>query len=63
MLDCSSVASSKLLSLNAHSIVRQDIVDRFNTDPSVFVMLLSTRAGGLGETLCLVVCAALFNVH
>lgn len=28
---------------------RQDAMKRFNTDPSVFAFLLSTRAGGLGE--------------
>ncbi|XP_055353928.1 SWI/SNF-related matrix-associated actin-dependent regulator of chromatin subfamily A containing DEAD/H box 1 homolog [Paramacrobiotus metropolitanus] len=30
---------------------RQDIVDRFNTDDKIFIMLLSTRAGGLGINL------------
>ena len=28
---------------------RQDAMKRFNTDPSVFAFLLSTRAGGLGK--------------
>lgn len=30
---------------------RQDIVDTFNNDNNIFVMLLSTRAGGLGINL------------
>lgn len=28
---------------------RQDLIDTFNDDPSIFVFLLSTRAGGLGN--------------
>jgi superfamily II DNA or RNA helicase len=28
--------------------VRQDIVDEFNTDPDVFLFLISTKAGGVG---------------
>ena len=27
------------------------MIDKFNTDPSVFVFLLSTKAGGLGINL------------
>lgn len=30
---------------------RRDMVNKFQNDPSVFVFLLSTRAGGLGVTL------------
>lgn len=30
---------------------RRDVVDAFQTDPSIFVFLLSTRAGGLGINL------------
>ncbi|GIQ91499.1 hypothetical protein KIPB_014779, partial [Kipferlia bialata] len=30
---------------------RQRLIDTFNTDPSVFVFLLSTHAGGLGLNL------------
>jgi ATP-dependent DNA helicase len=30
---------------------RQEAIDRFNSNPSVFAFLLSTRAGGLGINL------------
>jgi DNA excision repair protein ERCC-6 len=30
---------------------RQSLIDRFNTDDSVFVMLLTTRTGGVGTNL------------
>ena len=29
----------------------QDLIDQFNTDTSIFVFLLSTKAGGLGINL------------
>jgi hypothetical protein len=34
----------------AHS-KRQEIADKFNTDPSIFLLLLSTKAMGLGLNL------------
>jgi E1A-binding protein p400 len=49
------------LNLHAHTYVRLDgstvikkrqrLVDRFNTDPKIFVFILSTRSGGLGINL------------
>jgi DNA excision repair protein ERCC-6 len=30
---------------------RQSLINRFNTDDSVFVMLLTTRTGGVGTNL------------
>lgn len=30
---------------------RQDLIDTFNQDPSIFIFMLSTRAGGLGINL------------
>ncbi|KAG5176938.1 P-loop containing nucleoside triphosphate hydrolase protein [Tribonema minus] len=30
---------------------RQGLIDRFNTDPEVFIMLLTTRTGGVGTNL------------
>ncbi|KAK6625576.1 hypothetical protein RUM43_005875 [Polyplax serrata] len=32
-------------------IIRQELIDTFNEDPSIFVFILSTRAGGLGINL------------
>ena len=31
---------------------RLQLIDRFNSEPDIFVFLLSTRAGGLGINLC-----------
>jgi E1A-binding protein p400 len=49
------------LNLHAHTYVRLDgstgiekrqrLMDRFNTDPKIFVFILSTRSGGLGINL------------
>ena len=30
---------------------RQYLIDKFNTDPSIFLFILSTKAGGLGINL------------
>ena len=30
---------------------RQNLIDRFNTDESIFIMLLTTRTGGVGVNL------------
>jgi len=32
-------------------VCSQDMIDQFNTDASIFVFLLSTKAGGLGINL------------
>lgn len=32
-------------------LLRQDLIDEFSNDSSIFVFLLSTRAGGLGINL------------
>lgn len=37
----------KLISLSCRIV----LIDEFNTDPDIFVFLLSTRAGGLGINL------------
>ena len=42
---CRFVSASTLVS------ERQTLVDEFNNDPSIFVFLLSTRAGGQGLNL------------
>jgi len=33
------------------TLFRQELIDQFNTDSSIFVFLLSTKAGGLGINL------------
>ncbi|GFR63589.1 SWI/SNF-related matrix-associated actin-dependent regulator of chromatin subfamily A containing DEAD/H box 1-like [Elysia marginata] len=50
------------LEQNGHKFIRLDgqtpvpdrlqLIDRFNSEPDIFVFLLSTRAGGLGINLC-----------
>lgn len=42
-----NVVVIKLISLSCRIV----LIDEFNTDPDIFVFLLSTRAGGLGINL------------
>ena len=37
--------------LNIHFYYRQILIDQFNNDDSIFVFILSTKAGGLGINL------------
>lgn len=39
------------ISVSACSIIPQTLIDRFNADESIFVMLLTTRTGGVGVNL------------
>jgi superfamily II DNA or RNA helicase len=41
---------------------RQEMIDQFNTDPSVFIFLLSTRAGGLGINLATADTAVFYDI-
>ena len=41
----------KILSDCLFSFFRQELIDRYNTDTSIFIFLLSTKAGGLGINL------------
>ena len=36
------------MSLNNKNLFRQKLVNEFNTDPGIFVFLVSTKAGGVG---------------
>ncbi len=37
--------------IRTFDICRQDLIDRYNTDHTIFIFLLSTKAGGLGINL------------
>lgn len=40
-----------LININDSKYFRQDLINEFTEDPSYFIFLLSTRAGGLGINL------------
>lgn len=41
----------RCISLSTYCVIPQTLIDRFNADDSIFVMLLTTRTGGVGVNL------------